>query len=86
MSGKTIVVLSIIVLALFGGCKKSNAPQPAENPGSKAQIQTASLAGKVARVHWLGKKRIADEGIPGDRLDRSPPTTINPPSVNTVCA
>jgi len=46
---------------LAGGCKKSS---PTEEPGKQTTASPSTLApqtSSVARIHWLGKKRIAAE-------------------------
>jgi len=56
-------LLATLILATGGGCKKS--PGEAGNPQSPTNVQPSSISHQppatLARVHWLGKKRIADQ-------------------------
>src|SRR5690349_20790202 len=62
---KGCAVLAFFVLALAAGCKKSPNPEQttAVTPTNTAPSSSApaSPADTIARLHWLGKKRLAAE-------------------------
>jgi hypothetical protein len=63
MLGRNIgLCLAAACIAGFGsGCKKSPPEQPSQNPPAQAASQPTAKLETVARIHWLGKKRIAAE-------------------------
>jgi hypothetical protein len=57
-----LYLIVALLLALLAGCKKSEPEQKPESPQAQAQPYTNSASGDViARIHWLGKKRIATD-------------------------
>ncbi len=60
-------MLAAVVLAAGGGCKKSSSESG--NPQSPASAQPETVkpqpAASIARVHWVGKKRIAAQKTSG---------------------
>jgi hypothetical protein len=52
------LVLACFMAAIATGCKKSGPQQPTENPQTASQPPNAET---VARIHWLGKRRLATE-------------------------
>jgi hypothetical protein len=65
MSGRKICIYLILVwtiAALAIGCKKSSTEQTGATPTAKPPpSQAAATAETVARIHWLGKRRLATE-------------------------
>jgi hypothetical protein len=63
MNSLGLGLLATLILATGGGCKKS--PSEAATPPSPTNGQPSSTSHQppttLARVHWLGKKRIADQ-------------------------
>lgn len=62
----SLALLASLVLASSVGCKKEPAPtnQPATaatNQTAPAKFQQSSASASIARIHWLGKKRLATE-------------------------
>src|SRR6266567_1068391 len=58
--GPSAFLTLALVLSLTGGCKKSSpeTPQPGSTETPKPRSTEAPV---IARVHWLGKKRISAE-------------------------
>ena len=56
-----LVLLMALAVALGAGCKKSQSDQTAAPDPPAAPAPAAPKAETVARIHWLGKKRIAAE-------------------------
>jgi hypothetical protein len=63
MNSLGLGLLATLILATGGGCKKSSSETG--NPQSATNGQPSTLnpqpSTTIARVHWLGKKRIADQ-------------------------
>jgi hypothetical protein len=53
------VVCTVAAFAI--SCKKSSPQQTTENPSAKPAAQPAAKVETVARIHWLGKRRLATE-------------------------
>ncbi|MBE0544081.1 MAG: hypothetical protein IH623_22290 [Verrucomicrobia bacterium] len=53
-------LLGVLLVALSGGCQKSE-PESSNPGGTPEAPGAAAVAERVARIHWLGKKRLAME-------------------------
>jgi hypothetical protein len=56
--GQACILLGCLFLTLVGGCKQSGS---ADKTPSQNSEQTTQAFTNVARIHWLGKKRISAE-------------------------
>jgi hypothetical protein len=55
-------LFAALVLALVGGCKKSNSDEKNQTEAQRPSAQSSAPTGElIARIHWLGKKRISAE-------------------------
>lgn len=53
-------LLVVFLVALSGGCQKSE-PESSDPSGTPEASAAAAVAERVARIHWLGKKRLLTE-------------------------
>ncbi|HWH72438.1 MAG TPA: hypothetical protein VNT26_23960, partial [Candidatus Sulfotelmatobacter sp.] len=54
-------LLAALLVSLAGGCKKSPSTEPSGSKQAQSAQPSAPPVETVARVHWLGKKRLAAE-------------------------